>query len=121
MGCIDSRRISVRVEDLICLNLNAFCCNSFCMIYAEWSGETIVQKYLESLAKDELYSEIKSAACFLPSEENDVLKEALDAAMTEFGRGVISTVGAEIDRLEGELQSICPGLIYVDLETERGK
>lgn len=87
----------------------------------QWSGETIVQKYLESLAKDELYSEIKSAACFLPSEENDVLKEALDAAMTEFGRGVISTVGEEIDRLEVELQSICPGLIYVDLETERGK
>jgi len=96
-------------------------CTTFLVIYAEWSGETIVQKYLESLAKDELYSEIKSAACFLPSEENDVLKEALDAAMTEFGRGVISTVGEEIDRLEVELQSICPGLIYVDLETERGK
>ena len=41
--------------------------------------------------------------------------------MMEFGRGVIRTCGEEIDRLEMELKSLNPGLVYVDLETDRGR
>ena len=37
------------------------------------------------------------------------------------GRGVIRTVGEEIDRLEGELKALVPGLVYVDLETDKGR
>lgn len=37
------------------------------------------------------------------------------------GRGVIGTVGGEIDRLEAELKEMVPGLVYVDLETDKGK
>lgn len=51
----------------------------------------------------------------------DVLQDAMDLAMMEFGRGVIRTVGEEIDRLEAELKLLCPGLKYVDLETDRGR
>ena len=36
------------------------------------------------------------------------------------GKGVIRTVGSEIDRLEGELRELAPGLSYVDLETDKG-
>ena len=36
------------------------------------------------------------------------------------GKGVIRTVGSEIDRLEGELRELVPGLVYVDLETDKG-
>ena len=36
------------------------------------------------------------------------------------GKGVIRTVGSEIDRLEGELRELVPGLAYVDLETDKG-
>lgn len=50
-----------------------------------------------------------------------VLEDALEMAMRDFGRGVIRTVGEEIDRLEMELKALVPGLVYVDLETDRGK
>ena len=33
---------------------------------------------------------------------------------------MIRTVGSEIDRLEGELRELAPGLSYVDLETDKG-
>lgn len=33
---------------------------------------------------------------------------------------MIRTVGSEIDRLEGELREKVPGLVYVDLETDKG-
>lgn len=84
----------------------------------QWSGDRIVHKYLESLSRDELYQDIRTSACEMPGE-GKTLQDALDMAMMEFGRGVISTVGEEIDRLEAELRKICPGLLYVDLETER--
>lgn len=34
---------------------------------------------------------------------------------------MIRTVGEEIDRLEGELKALVPGLVYVDLETDKGR
>lgn len=40
---------------------------------------------------------------------------------TTAGRGVIRTVGEEIDRLESELKAMVPGLVYVDLETDKGR
>ena len=85
----------------------------------QWSADHIVSKYLQTFSsKDELYNDIRSSACTVPAE-NDSFKYALDTAMMDFGRGVISTVGAEIDRLEAELRQLCPGLIFVDLETDR--
>lgn len=36
------------------------------------------------------------------------------------GRDVVSAVGAEVDRIEGEIQRLCPNIRYVDLETDRG-
>lgn len=33
---------------------------------------------------------------------------------------MIRQVGEEIDRIEGELKVLVPGLVYVDLETDRG-
>ena len=85
----------------------------------QWNGDRIVHRYLESLSREALYKEIMEAACAAPGEENEILRDALDMALMEFGRGIISTVGGEIDRLEAELVNICPGLLYVDLETER--
>lgn len=87
----------------------------------EWSGDRVVHKYLGSLRRDSLYSKIRSAACAVPGAKEETLEDALDLAMMEFGRGVIRTVGEEIDRLEEELKRICPGLEYVDLETDRGR
>jgi len=38
-----------------------------------------------------------------------------------YGRGIISAVGAEVDRLETEIQCRNPGIRFVDLETDRGR
>jgi len=85
----------------------------------QWNGDRIVHRYLESLSREEIYKDIMEAACAAPGNENEMLRDAMDMALIEFGRGIISTVGEEIDRLEAELTKICPGLMYVDLETER--
>jgi solute carrier family 30 (zinc transporter), member 9 len=64
------------------------------------------------------------AACTspeVPSAQNDSLKDVMDLAMLEVGRGVIRTMGEEVDRLEDELRKMIPGLRYVDLETDRGR
>lgn len=37
------------------------------------------------------------------------------------GEDIISAVGAEVDRIETEIQAINPGIRYVDLETDRGQ
>ena len=88
-----------------------------------WSGEHIVEKYLEALPRDSIYAQIRETACQLPSNDldDDALRNAMDLTMMNFGRGVIRTVGEEIDRLEVELKELCPGLAYVDLETDRGR
>lgn len=37
------------------------------------------------------------------------------------GKGIISNIGAEVDRIEAEIQELVPGVRYVDLETDRGQ
>lgn len=34
---------------------------------------------------------------------------------------MIRTVGEEIDRLETEMKALVPGLVFVDLETDKGR
>ncbi|EFN60121.1 hypothetical protein CHLNCDRAFT_18700 [Chlorella variabilis] len=86
----------------------------------QWSGEHVVQKYLSTLQRDSLYKQIRSAAC-TTNVDQQTMEDAIDMAMMDFGRGVIRTIGSEIDRLEGELKVLVPGLAYVDLETDRGE
>lgn len=82
----------------------------------------MVHKYLKSLGRESLYGQIRESACTPPGvQPNDALRNTMDLAMMEFGRGVIRTVGEEIDRLEEELRVLVPGLLYVDLETDRGR
>lgn len=71
----------------------------------------MVRKYLASLGRDSLYGQIREAACSPPGVGADTLRDAMDASMMEFGRGVIRTVGEEIDRLEEELKDMVPGWV----------
>ena len=98
-----------------------FLLTSLFLYCVEWSGDRIVNKYLGSLGRDSLYTQIRDAACTPSGVPDDTLRNAMDLAMMEFGRGVIRTCGEEIDRLEMELKSLNPGLVYVDLETDRGR
>eukprot|EP00887_Chlorella_sp_A99_P004011 scaffold11.g4011.t1 len=85
----------------------------------QWSGDCVVDKYLEGLGRDSVYAQLRSAACRIDIDQA-VMQDAMDYAMRDFGRGVIRTVGEEIDRIEMELKALVPGLEYVDLETDRG-
>lgn len=87
----------------------------------QWSGDRVVGKHLASLGPDSLYRQVRDSVAEGAAISGDALRDAMDAAMHEFGRGVIRTVGEEIDRLEAELQKLYPGLAYVDLETDRGR
>jgi zinc transporter 9 len=87
----------------------------------QWSGDRVVSKYLAALGPDSLYRQVRDSVAEGAAAEGDALRDAMDAAMHEFGRGVIRTVGEEIDRIEAELQKLYPGLAYVDLETDRGR
>lgn len=88
----------------------------------QWSGEKVVEKYLRSQGRSSVYRNLRSVVCRPEaSVEEGVLQDAMDMAMMEFGRGVIRTVGEEIDRLETEMKEMVPGLRYVDLETDKGK
>lgn len=165
---------------------------------AEWSGDSIVRRYLKLHGRDSVYDRIRAQACSLTSPaDGSPPNPDLDVTMMAFGaggrksvmgvvvggkeeeqgagqscdglhdgrmdqacpcmcgrvfhatllratrpgvgvllppgsgltrsptpctgRGVIRTVGEEIDRLEGELKAMVPGLVYVDLETDKGR
>ncbi|KAI3429711.1 hypothetical protein D9Q98_005796 [Chlorella vulgaris] len=85
----------------------------------QWSGEHVVQKYLSELRRESLYRQLRAAACTLDLPQQTA-EDAIDIAMVKFGMGIIRTVGSEIDRIEGELKQLVPGLKYVDLETDKG-
>lgn len=88
----------------------------------QWSGDIIVRRYLREHGRAKVYDGIRAQACSLDDKEGrTALEEDMDQAMMSFGRGVIRTVGEEIDRLESELKAMVPGLVYVDLETDKGR
>ena len=50
----------------------------------QWSGEHVVQKYLGGLGRDSVYRQIRAAACTLDLPQ-EVMQDAIDTAMMEFG------------------------------------
>lgn len=91
----------------------------------QWSGDCVVKKYLAGMGRQTAYEEIERLAQLASNsmsvEGKRQAQEAMDGKMFEFGRGVITTVGGEIDRLEIELKGLVPGLVYCDLETDKGR
>lgn len=53
----------------------------------QWSGEHVVQKYLASQGRDNLYRQIRKAACEVPpgAVPQSAMEDAIDRAMMEFG------------------------------------
>ncbi|KAG2430069.1 hypothetical protein HXX76_010169 [Chlamydomonas incerta] len=79
-----------------------------------WDGDQVVGRYLDRCGRDRLLGRLQAAAA-----AND--RAALEALVQSYGRELISAVGAEVDRIEGEIQKLNPGILYVDLETDRGR
>lgn len=85
----------------------------------QWNGDAIVKRYLERNGRQPILDAFGEAIERGQNERTSPVPE--EEALETFGRGVIRTVGEEIDRLEGELKRLVPGLVYVDLETDKGK
>jgi zinc transporter 9 len=81
----------------------------------QWDADEVVARYLARAPPDSPYARARAAA----APEAGPLRDALDAAAAELGRGAIRTVGEEVDRLEEELRAIEPGLLWCDLESDR--
>lgn len=80
----------------------------------DWAGEQVVERYLERCGREALLARCREA-----SASGDAA--ALEAWLKEFGRDIISAVGAETDRIEVDIARLNPGIKWVDLETDRGR
>ncbi|KXZ46661.1 hypothetical protein GPECTOR_41g625 [Gonium pectorale] len=79
-----------------------------------WNGDKVVERYLDRCGRERLVSELQAAA-----RRGD--RAAIEVLLRSYGRDLISAVGAEVDRIELDIQKMNPGIIYVDLETDRGR
>lgn len=77
----------------------------------DFLGEEVVQRHMDRYGRDSLLRKIQTAA-----GSNAELAHTLKA----YGEDIINAVGAEVDRIETDIQRINPGIRYVDLETDRG-
>lgn len=75
----------------------------------DFNGVVVVQNYLERTGREDWANQFREAA-----KSND--DAALLKAMACYGEGVVEALGAEVDRLEREIQSIVPGIRHVDIE-----
>ncbi|KAG2500759.1 hypothetical protein HYH03_001521 [Edaphochlamys debaryana] len=79
-----------------------------------WDGEQVVRRYLQRCGREQLMGRLEAAA-----SRGD--RDALEAVLRGYGRDLVSAVGAEVDRIESEIQKMNPGICWVDLETDRGR
>ncbi len=77
----------------------------------EFSGDAIVTRYLSAPGvRDRLVAMFAAAGATSDGR-------AMDAALAEYGRGVVTAVGDEVDRLEGTIMAMEPSIRHVDIET----
>ena len=77
----------------------------------EFAGDAIVARYLASPSKrDELVAMFAAASA--TSDDR-----AMRAALAEYGRGMVTAVGDEVDRLEATIMQLEPSIRHVDIET----
>ncbi|CAL5227702.1 g10710 [Coccomyxa viridis] len=81
----------------------------------EFNGERIVEHHMERMGgKEQLLEQMYSAM----ATRRD---ETVDLALRSYGRDMVGALGAEVDRLETEIQQVMPSIRHIDLETDRGR
>lgn len=73
----------------------------------------MVERHLAKMDCKQLHDQMQAA-----SWTSDT--KAIELVLQEYGKEIISAVGAEVDRIESEIMTLVPGVRYVDLETDRG-
>ncbi|KAF8060568.1 MTPC4 [Scenedesmus sp. PABB004] len=79
-----------------------------------FDGEELARRALDRCGRTRLFKALDAAV-----RRHD--PHALDALLMQFAAVIVSTTGAEVDRLEREIMRMVPGTRWVDLETDRGK
>ncbi|BDA46259.1 Zinc transporter 9 [Coccomyxa sp. Obi] len=81
----------------------------------EFDGERIVEGHMERMGgREQLLQQMYSA---IATKKDDTV----DLALRSYGRDMVGALGAEVDRLETEIQQLMPGIRHIDLETDRGR
>lgn len=81
-----------------------------------WDGERLAERYLARVGRDKFVNRLQQALTAPNANQAQV-----DRLLKAYGKGIISAVGAEVDRLENEIQALNPNVRFVDLETDRGR
>ena len=77
----------------------------------EFAGDAIVSRYLAAPGvRDRLVAMFAAAGTTSDGR-------AMDAALAEYGRGMVTAVGDEVDRLEATIMALEPSIRHVDIET----
>ena len=77
----------------------------------EFNGDVVVQRHLDTGHNRERLMAMFAAA----SRTGD--GRAMDAALAEYGRSVVTAVGDEVDRLETMIRALEPSIKHVDIES----
>jgi zinc transporter 9 len=81
-----------------------------------WDGDKLAERYLARIGRDKFISRLQQALSDPFADRAQV-----DRILKAYGKGIISAVGGEVDRLENEIQVLNPNVRFVDLETDRGR
>lgn len=86
-----------------------------------WDGDMLVERYLARCGRQRLAERLATALEAEKQAQRSGRATAgeLDLVLKGYARDIINAVGAEVDRIEVEIQAINPGIRYVDLETDR--
>ena len=83
----------------------------------DFHGDEIVARYLARIDAHTLQAKFAKSC----GEGRDGDTSAFELLLKEHGARVVQAVGAEVDRMEAEVQKLVPGVQYVDLEADRGR
>lgn len=83
----------------------------------DFDGEKIAERHLKTVNPQQLAHKFFNTQN--PGDSNDT--RAFSIALREYGAQLVRAVGSEVDRIEGDIQNLVPGVQYVDLEADRGR
>lgn len=83
----------------------------------DFDGEKIAERHLKTINPQQLAHKFFNTQN--PAMRDDT--RAFSIALREYGSQLVRAVGSEVDRIEGDIQNLVPGVRYVDLEADRGR
>lgn len=83
----------------------------------DFNGKMIADKHLSTINARALARKFYRTQ----GRRNSADIDAFSNVLSEYGAMLVRAVGSEVDRIEADIQEIVPGVIYVDLEADRGR